>query len=70
MNSYLKDIQSVETSLLTFPLSGKSCPTSKRPTLRHSVSPKFGYSIFYEVDDTNNPQLIIIISSGKAIPIP
>lgn len=70
MMKYLDDIEHVEKTLADQPRAGKPCPTKKRPLLRQATSSQLKYSVFYTIDDPDDPTEVVIIATGKGIPIP
>jgi plasmid stabilization system protein ParE len=54
--TYLLDIESAQTRIAEFPLSGTDFESPGRPFLKRMVTAT-GYSVFYELDSPNHPIL-------------
>lgn len=60
-HSYLLDIESAQTRVAEFPLSGTHFESPGRPHLKRIVT-ALGYSVFYELDILDRPSVAVIIS--------
>lgn len=69
MVKYLEAIEHVELTLADNPRAGEACPTSKRPLLRKTTSSN-DYSVFYTINNAENPTLVVIVAVGKGIETP
>lgn len=61
LRSYLLDIESAQTRIAEFPLSGTHFESPARPHLKRLVTAA-GYSVFYELDSPVRPSVAVIIS--------